>query len=902
MQLILLLLLININQDSIIIRAGSNAPQVRQFISESEQKGYKDWAEFLLSAMPDVDLVNLKSDDFIAYFDALKKNFNRVGWRNKIDDNLFYYYILPYRVSQEPIENFTAHYADTLYNLVKNTKNMRDAVFRINEWVYTKMKYEPTEQWDQNAVTTIKRGIGRCEEMSILFIKALRTVCIPCRHTYTPWWPFTNSNHAWVEVWTCPAPFDKVRGNETIKFESLPSHNKTKGARVDGEWHSLGGGELTDLDNAWFRIPTKRAAIIKSVVYGKMPEGKEIIDRKEPKFTIINSAPNYEDVVELNIQIRKNNVPVYPAPIPHAANVENKGDSSTTQILENWCGVESAQVSINVYNYSSLVPVGSKKTDNNGYLKWVVGKTDLFVYAHKDTMIGYQIWRPSTKTNDTVVIDITRREIPDTSFWLYTRKTSGQNPISKYKPDIKRLQKLQNQHFKQIDVTNISLSATLSQIDTNLITIFKNAKGNARPLLQFYFDLPDSLRDIFTEYFKRLVSKDIVELDTIGLAQELDAVLKSISLTDKNTPDSIIKDYLIPSRILYEHIDKWREQIQNVSDANLPIFKSANLPISRTVDSVFSWVEHNIEKKKDGDVFGPMMNPKDVYKAKRATNTERYVFIVGILKSQGIPARIKWSFDAIEYWDGQWKEKSFEQKQEKVWVGVKFTQDTIDVTQKMNYYEDYSVTTFKDNPNRLEPSIDTLNGYQVITLDSAPSYLISGWRNGFGDTYVRLKRFLPTSDTTRITIKTDIPEDFKPGDLIVREYHGFSGLDKIGIKSKDLGNGDVLIIVFDSESEASKSTLKNAKDAINNSPGKVYLFAKGSNIKTAQEFLNEMGINYGFGQFVEIRFIRDISEDMYKKWGIKDLPSVLYLKDGKTIFWTESINLHLSRLLQNFQK
>ena len=951
MNLILFLTFCSLNfgfiKDSIIIRAGDNSKEVSQFIQESEQNGYQDWAEFLLSAMPDVDLVNLKSDDFIAYFDALKKNFNRVGWQNKIDDNLFYYYILPYRVSQEPLENFTAHYADTLYDLVKNTKNMRDAVFRINEWVYTKMKYEPTEQWDQNATTTIKRGIGRCEEMSILFIKALRTICIPCRHTYTPWWPFTNSNHAWVEVWTCPAPFDKVRGNETIKFESLPSHNKTKGARVDGEWHSLGGGELTDLDNAWFRMPTKRAAIIKSIVYGEINDTtdslsselwkrlpsrdkksglgnpshtsllkEEIIDRKDTKFTIVNSTPNYEDVVELNIQIRKNNVPIYPAPISRAANVENKSDSSTTQKLENWCGVESAQVSINVYNYSSIVPVGSKKTDNNGYVNWVVGKTDLFVYAYKDTMIGYQIWRPSTKTNDTVVINITRREIPDTSFWLYTRKTSGQNPKSKYKPDINKLKKLQDQHFQEINIVDLPLSTTLSKIDTSLVTIFKNSKGNARALLQFYLNLPDSLRDIFVDYFKRLVSKDIVELDTIGLAQELSAILKSISLTDKNTPDSIIKDYVIPSRILYEHIDKWREQIQ--TDFNHTIntrFSQDSSSTSRVnlvesrgsikefVDSVFSWVEHNIEKKKDGDVFGPMMNPDDVYKAKRATNTERYVFIVGILRSQGIPARIKWSFDAVEFWDGQWKEKSFQQKQEKqnVWVGVKFTQDTIDITQKMNYYEDYSVTTFKDNPNRLEPSIDTLNGYQVITLDSEPSYLISGWRNGFGDTYVRLKRFLPTLDTTRIIIKTDIPEDIKPGDLIVREYQGFSYINKLGIKNKELEIGNVLIIIFDINSEASKSTLKNAKDAINNSPGKVYLFAKGSNIKTAQEFLNEIGINYGFGQFVEIRFIRDISEDMYKKWGIQNLPSILYLKNGKTIFWTEGINLHLSRLIQNME-
>ncbi|MEO0082874.1 MAG: transglutaminase-like domain-containing protein [candidate division WOR-3 bacterium] len=834
MLTIILITLLNFNQDSILMRAGSNAPEIKKFIGEAKENGFQDWAEFLLSAMPDVDLVNLKSADFINYFHALKKNYERAPWRNRIDDNLFYYYILPYRVSQEPLENFTAYYADTLYHLVRKSKNMREAVLRINEWVFTKMKYEPTEQWDQNAITTIKRGIGRCEEMSILFIKALRTVCIPCRHTYTPWWPFTNSNHAWVEVW------------------------------ADGKWHSLGGGELTDLDNAWFRIPAQRAAIIKSIVYGEIADKKEMIDRKDKKFTVINSTPNYGEVVKLNVQVRKNNIPV-----------------------------ESAQVSINVYNYSSLVPVGSKKTDCNGYVYWVVGKTDLFIYAYKDTMLGYYIWRPAKTINDTVVINVTKREIPDTSFWLYTRKISSKNPKSKYKPDVDRLKELQNLHFNFINIDSLLLQGIS---DTVLKRIFKDAKANARPLIQFYFSLPDTFKDFFIHYFKVLVSKDIVALDTTGLCQELYAVKKSILMADKQTPDSIIKNYVIPSRILYEHLDKWRNYIQQIINDNLPFVQSLNLSITERVDSLFSWVENNIEKKKTGDAFGPMMNPLDVDKAKRATDIERYVFIVGVLRSQGIPARIKWSFDAVEYWDNGWQEKRFEQKQEKknVWVGIKFKQDTIDLTSNANYYQDYSITRFKETTDRLEPIIDSLNGYQIVTLDSQPSYIISGWRNGFGDTYVRLKKFIPASDTTRIIINTDIPEDIKPGDLIVREYRGLIGINKLGIKNKDLASGNVLIVIFDTESEAAKSTLRNAWQDINLFKGKVYLLAVTNDKERAQVFLKANDIYKG-GLYL-------ITDAIYKNWGIRDLPSILLLKNNKAVFWIEGLNLHLSSLLQHFQE
>ncbi len=45
-------------------------------------------------------------------------------------------------------------------------------------------------------------GIGRCEELTVFFMDALRSVGIPCRQAYTPWWLTVDSNHAWPEVWT----------------------------------------------------------------------------------------------------------------------------------------------------------------------------------------------------------------------------------------------------------------------------------------------------------------------------------------------------------------------------------------------------------------------------------------------------------------------------------------------------------------------------------------------------------------------------------------------------------------------------------------------------------------------------------------------------------------------------
>ena len=815
----------------IVKSAGDNNNEVSKLIATANKIGYTRWVEFLLSSMPNADLVNLKADDFISYLEALDKNLKRVPWRDRINDNLFYYYILPHRVSQEPLENFTSLYADTLFSLIKNTKNMREAALRINSWAFTQMEYKPTSRWDQGAVTTINRGFGRCEEMAILTIKALRTVCIPARMVYTPWWPFTNSNHAWVEVW------------------------------ADGRWYALGGAELADLDNAWFSVPSKRAAIIKSIVYGRMKDGAEPIYKRDKDFTVINSTPNYTEITELFVGVRKNNQPV-----------------------------ESTSVSINVYNYSSLRPVGLKKTDKDGFVKFIVGKTDLFVYGFKDSLWGYKVWRSSEKLQDTVIVNISKREFPDTSFWLYTRRIKKmKSKNSTYKPNRDSLKLLQHQHFCTINIVDSTLIETLTEKDKKLVRIFYNAKAKGKSFIKFYRKLSNNEKEIFIDYFNSLPPKDIVSSDTTGLLKELKAVDISRKLIKEGIPDSVVKENLLSDRILFEHFAYWRYFIQQ----RYLSLKKRN--IRETVDTVFLEVKNNIGENKEKGYFGPEKNPEDVCRTKTGTKVERYILIVGILRSIGIPAKIKWDYNGFLYWNSGWKEKSFDKKTEKgkeVYLSLKFDSDGRDITKKQRYYYDYGITRFGEYPDMLDVPIDTTDGRRIISLDDKPAYCITGWRNGYGDTYLRIKKVKASLDTTDVLIETGIPEKIRPGDLLVREYKGFDAKD-YRIKDDELKTGNVLIIVFDTETEASKSTLTKARKTINNFPGKVFFFASAENKRDAETFLKKIGISYS-KVFI-------VSKEIYRtKWRIRNLPSIIYLKDGKCIFWVEGLFLHLSRLIEDF--
>lgn len=814
---------------AVLESAGSNRDEIRTFLEESEREGFGPWATFLLASMEDVDLVNLTASGFLSYFKALRKNRERVPWGDRIDEFLFQHYVLPHRVSQEPLEDFTALYADTLYGLIEGAKDMREAVLRINEWTCTKMRYEPTSRWDQNATATIQRGFGRCEEMAILCIKAMRAVCIPARSVYAPWWPFTNSNHAWVEVW------------------------------VDGRWHFLGGAEPTDLEHAWFNVPAQRAAMIMGVVYGDIEPGTEVIYKKQKGYTIINSTPNYAEVANLCVRV-----------------------------LHNAAPRESASVAICVYNYSSLPPVGIKKSNGDGCVSFTVGKTDLFVFASSDSLIDYAVWKPSEQNSDTMVLDLSNKIVPDTSFWMRTKRVEQREVKPSYEPNRDSLKLLQDLHLERIGMVDSSLASTMAPEERKKLMLFYHAKGRAGALLKCYLNLPDTLRETFVTYCDALHPKDMVSIDTTGLREELSAVRQSIAWCAGAVPDSIRKPYLISDRILFEHIGMWRASIQK------EFGRSRKKSTTETASCVFQWIRTHVGNVEKKGYFGPMKNALDVRASMRGTEGERLLLAVAIMRSLGVPARIKWSYDALEYWHGTWRELRLGEEAKtfpEAWVALSFFDADEDLTSKYRYYYDYSITRFDEYPERLDAPADTAGGAAVVTLDGELSYVISGWRNGYGDTFVRLKAFQAEKETLALAVHAGIPTDIGPGDLMVREFRGID-LEVVGMDPAPFRAGKVLFIVLDTETEASKSTLLNAKEALNRFDGHLLFFVNTPEVKKGEEFVRSLGIQSGT--------VASAPESVYRKsWNMKDLPAVLYMRDGKCIFWTEGLFLHLTRLLED---
>uniref|UniRef100_A0A7C4U6W1 Transglutaminase domain-containing protein n=1 Tax=candidate division WOR-3 bacterium TaxID=2052148 RepID=A0A7C4U6W1_UNCW3 len=762
----------------------------------------KDWEDFIMKYSVDADRMIYKEGYLKKHLEVIHQQILRVPWRDKLNDYLIKHYIIPPRITQEPLDNFSVIYKDTLFNIVKDIKDMKEAVLKINEWCFTKMDYKPTERWDFNATTIIRSGYGRCEEMSILLMKALRTICIPVREAYTPRWPFTESNHAWVEVW------------------------------IDGKWHYIGAAEPTDIDFPWFRNPVKRTALVLSPVFGKLEE-KDVIFKSGKRWTLLNTTENYTDVSRLKIFVLKDK-----------------------KIVKN------AILSFSIYNFSYLSPL-LIDTLKNGIGEYILGKTEYFIYASSDSFKGIKIFFPQNDF-ETLYIEIEKKEISDTSFFLHCKKPQVDTLKPYYNPDIDSLKKIKEEHLKM-----------LCSDDT--IPLFRNALGNRDRIYSFFLNLNEKEREDFLLFFKNTHEKDLVFMDTIKLKEELYAIENSLKFVDKGIPDSIIEKYLIPERILYEEFGFYKyifyERFRD-------FLKKENPPLS-----IFEWVKKNIKRNKDYDFFKPLQNPLYTYRLKLGTDIERYILIVGILRSLGIPSKIRWDYKGICFYKDGWKELSFEKekKEERATLIIKFMKDKINVSKDFEYYENYTIERFFKYPEELEPDIEKEDSSHKIFLKKDLYYLISGFRNVNGDAFVRIKKIdLRDRDSIEIIQDVGIPENAKSGELLLREYNP-DLLKKLGIEER----GKILIIFLDISSESSRSTLINAKDELNNFEGRIYYVSKDK--KGTMEFLLEQGMKQ--------KEIKEMDEEEIKSIGIKDLPSILYIKDNEPVFWIDGLILHLGKLL-----
>jgi hypothetical protein len=195
--------------------------------------------DFLFAWLPSSDLAAWRADRVMADIRLALATRAAAPWRDQVDEETFLRFVLPHRVAQEPVQPWRPTLHALLWPRVRDL-NLPEAILETNRFCREWATFQPSSARDQGPLATMARGLGRCEEEMIFFVCAARSVGIPARPCYTPWWTATDDNHAWVEAWA-----------------------------GDG-WHYLGACEPeAELDRAWFSGPARRAGLVLSVAYGE---------------------------------------------------------------------------------------------------------------------------------------------------------------------------------------------------------------------------------------------------------------------------------------------------------------------------------------------------------------------------------------------------------------------------------------------------------------------------------------------------------------------------------------------------------------------------------------------------------------------------------------------------------
>ena len=156
---------------------------------------YVDW---LYGAMPLPDSLQYPRSYWEANVRKTLEVRRRMDWG--IPEREFLHFVLPLRVNNEALDDFRTVYADTLCRRVQGM-GLAEAALEINHWCHEQATYRPSDGRTSAPMATVRRGVGRCGEESVLAVAALRAAGIPARQVYTPRWAHTDDNHAWVEVW-----------------------------------------------------------------------------------------------------------------------------------------------------------------------------------------------------------------------------------------------------------------------------------------------------------------------------------------------------------------------------------------------------------------------------------------------------------------------------------------------------------------------------------------------------------------------------------------------------------------------------------------------------------------------------------------------------------------------------
>lgn len=197
------------------------------------------------------------------------------SWCAGLDEAVFRHYVAFPRVNDEDLSFHRDAFYYALWPRIQDLPTIEDKILEVNRWCCEHASYQAQDERTASPLTVYRCGSGRCGEESAFLVSALRSVGIPARQVYAPFWSHCDDNHAWVE------------------------------ALCSGQWRYLGACEPEPvLDRGWFDTAASRAMLVRSPAFGRdraLPR-PEVLGRADG-ITWLNQTARYAQARPYTFQV-----------------------------------------------------------------------------------------------------------------------------------------------------------------------------------------------------------------------------------------------------------------------------------------------------------------------------------------------------------------------------------------------------------------------------------------------------------------------------------------------------------------------------------------------------------------------------------------------------------------------
>lgn len=238
----------------------------------------RNYLDFLWRTLPVSDLDCYPFELFMEFVSHAAMLRETLPWCRSLGEDVFLHYVLYPRVNDEDLSSHRPLFYQQLIDRV-NGLNVCEAVLETNRWAHEMATYAAQDDRTASPLTVYRSGVARCGEESVFVTAALRSIGIPARQLYVPYWSHCDDMHAWVEVW------------------------------VEEDWRFLGACEPEPvLDRGWFNVPASRAVLAHTKLFGDQTKSGALDTRGV--VTFYNQTVRYAEVIPYCFRVLKDGFPV----------------------------------------------------------------------------------------------------------------------------------------------------------------------------------------------------------------------------------------------------------------------------------------------------------------------------------------------------------------------------------------------------------------------------------------------------------------------------------------------------------------------------------------------------------------------------------------------------------------